>query len=231
VTSASARLATGNYAKFKALDAQGKARYSGVPLAADGAISFQITSNHQQGTALTSFVNATAVVNAVTPVSLTTNGGVITGVVTFANGQPAAGLTVKLADSMFSFPTIQRFVTTDANGRFTSTDMPLGSVLVIVTHPTNCSTRRSSASHHDGWTWRSRSAAIVSMTLRRANGAVMGGDATLLQNFTTTAAGRRSRRPARLQAASRSRACRWAPTRSRSAPAASTTSTSRSRSR
>ncbi len=189
VTSASARLATGNYAKFKALDAQGKARYSGVPLAADGAISFQITSNHQQGTALTSFVNATAVVNAVTPVSLTTNGGVITGVVTFANGQPAAGLTVKLADSMFSFPTIQRFVTTDANGRFTSTDMPLGSVLVIVTHPTNGTVLNPSFIVQANAITTADVAfpkrGTVSMTLRRANGAVMGGDATLLQNFTT----------------------------------------------
>ena len=177
-----------DYSRFKSLDAQGRARFTGVPLPADGYVSFQITASHQQGSVLTSFGSVNASPNTVNPVSLSTTGGVVTGVVTLGSGLPAAGLQVRIVDSP-NFASFQRTTTTDAVGRYTSTDVPPGRYYVLVTHPTNGSRLEPltfvAANTVSTVDLTFPKLGTISMTLRRANGAVMGGDALLLQGFTT----------------------------------------------
>ncbi len=56
LTGASVQASTSvnGYFRSKTLNAQGRVRFTGVPLNADGSVSFQITASHQQGSPLSS---------------------------------------------------------------------------------------------------------------------------------------------------------------------------------
>ena len=154
-------------------DAAGQLTITNVPTGI-----FTVQGHHPNNSGLVAAVNGTLVNNGDTvPVTVTLPGtGLVTGKVTLVNGAPAANVTVEVFGDV---PFEQ--TTTDSNGNYTITEIPVGHNFVVRAFNRNFSTFRdvNLILNTDGQTLTANIAlpavATVQVTVLQANGTPLAG--------------------------------------------------------